>query len=187
MPITMDRSPDDASIESTIALCREACFDGEPDGSGDYGTVCSNRKVIELCESVLALRAALARAEAERDLRESERDESEHSRQINHIAAKAALDQRDAAVAAMRDFTVCFHCGWCGPNADAEAHGAVCEKHPQRKVEAERDALRLTLEQHRERCQQECINGGRTGAPELALDLSFLWVNKSTTNKEATE
>jgi len=64
MPITMDRSPDNASIEATIELCREACFDGEPDGSGDYGTVCSNRKVIELCESVLALRAALERAEA---------------------------------------------------------------------------------------------------------------------------
>ena len=62
-----DNSPDNASIEATIALCRDVVFDGEPDGSGDYGQACSNRKVIELCESVLALRATLARVEQERD------------------------------------------------------------------------------------------------------------------------
>lgn len=62
-----DNSPDNASIEATIALCRDVVFDGEPDGSGDYGHACSNRKVIELCESVLALRATLARVEQERD------------------------------------------------------------------------------------------------------------------------
>jgi hypothetical protein len=148
-----DNSPDNASIEATVQLCRDACFDGEPDGSGDYGTVCSNRKVIELCESVLALRAA--HAETAREL-------------------ATALSLKSAAVSAMRDFTVCFPCGWRWPNAEAEAHGSTCEKHPQRRVEAERDALRVTLEQYRERCQVECIDGGRTGAPELQRQAAAL-------------
>ena len=54
-PPYTDKSPDSASIEGTIALCR------------DDDAICSSRKVIELCESVLALRARLAEVEKERD------------------------------------------------------------------------------------------------------------------------
>ena len=75
-PLTpLDRSPDNASIEGTIEICRSMVFDGEPDGSGDYGQACSNRKVIELCESVLALRARLATVTQERERLHGERVE----------------------------------------------------------------------------------------------------------------
>ena len=65
-PVLTDRSPDNASILGTIELCRDADFDGNM--ATDYGPTVSARKVIELCESVLSLRAErdAALAEVER-------------------------------------------------------------------------------------------------------------------------
>lgn len=65
----------------------------------------------------------------------------------------AAMRQRDEAQArvrevesAMRDWCVCVHCGARFPTVDSEDHGAKCDKHPMRALEAHAAALREALE-----------------------------------------
>ena len=150
-----DRTPD--AIRDAMNMWHEK-FNQEPRSQMDAQCVDSLANLTLEALGLLAAEVARAdrmeadsKADQERIIAlEKERDESEHSRDFNHAAAKAALDQRDEWMArarevesAMREWIVCYYCDRRIPagSDEAKTHNKDCPTHPMRAVERDRDAL----------------------------------------------
>lgn len=98
---------------------------------------------------------AIAAAQADRDALRAQLADAERERD-------EAVERVAEVEAAMRDWCVCIHCGerFRADSAETETHGRDCQKHPQREVERDRDALAAQVAALREAlvaCKCECV------------------------------
>jgi hypothetical protein len=118
--------------------------------------------------------------------------------------ARARIESLAARVveveSAMRDFVVCFHCGERFPAPGTEDHGAVCPKHPMRKLESAlseslaavgvlTDLLRR-LGRHDDECpavNPKPIHGGGWKVGDCACGLNAALTSTRTLAEQFTE